>query len=98
MADIINVEFNKPEPQDEITGNSVLEIAHCLLAESRINLEDKHTISMPIAELATLGAGVSSLLPALRTVTQTTTISGKNLYELANATVNDTLKVAKLLV
>ena len=50
---------------------------------------------MPIAQLATLGTGVSSLIPALRTFTQTTSVSSQGLYQLANAGVGDTLKVAK---
>ena len=50
---------------------------------------------MPIAQLATLGAGVSSLIPALHTVTQTTTVNTQGLYYLANAGVGDALKVAR---
>ena len=50
---------------------------------------------MPIAELALLGTGVASLIPALRTVTQTTTFNTQGLYQLANAGVGDTLKIAK---
>lgn len=50
---------------------------------------------MPIAQLATLGAGVSSLIPALRTVTQTTSMNTQGLYRLANQSIGDTLKVAK---
>jgi len=50
---------------------------------------------MPIAELITSGAGVASLLPALRTVTQTVTISTQGLYQLVNAGVGDVLKAAK---
>lgn len=52
-------------------------------------------ISMPIAQLATLGAGVASLIPALRTVTQTTDISAQGLYRVANAGSGDVLKRAK---
>ncbi len=50
---------------------------------------------MPITELSTLGAGVSSLIPALNTVTQTTTMSVDGLYRLANASADATLKVAR---
>lgn len=48
-----------------------------------------------IAELSTLGAGVSSLIPALNTVTQTTSIAADGLYTIANAGVGDVLKAAK---
>lgn len=73
----------------------LVEIAGGILLDTRASLENKTAISMPIAQLATLGAGVSSLVPALRTVTQTTTISADGLYRLANAGVGDALKVAK---
>ena len=50
---------------------------------------------MPIAQFATLGAGVAALLPAFRTVTQTTNVNISGLYRLANEGVGDALKVAK---
>lgn len=66
-----------------------------MLIDTRKELENKSTLSVPIAELATLGAGVSSLLPVLRTVTQTTTINTSGLYQLINAGGGDVLKTAK---
>lgn len=77
------------------TGNDLIEITDGILLDARTDISKENTISMPIAQLATLGAGVSSLIPALRTVTQTTTVSTQGLYRLANAGVGDTLKVAK---
>lgn len=77
------------------TGNDLIEITDGILLDARTDISKKNTISMPIAQLATLGTGVSSLIPALRTVTQTTTVSTQGLYRLANAGVGDTLKVAK---
>lgn len=56
---------------------------------------ERQKISIPIAQMAGLGAGVASLIPALRSITQTTTIPADGLYRLANAAVGDTLKVAK---
>lgn len=52
-------------------------------------------LSVPISEIAMLGAGVSSLIPSLRTVTQTTTINTQGLYELVNVGIGDSLKRAK---
>lgn len=72
-----------------------MEMANGLLFDVRGEIPEQKTLSVPLAQLATLGAGVSSLLPALRTVTQTTTINTSGLYQLANAAVGDTLKVAK---
>ena len=62
--------------------------------DTRASLESKSVISMPIEKLATLGAAASSLIPALRTVTQTTTLTADGLYRLANADVG-ALKIAK---
>lgn len=73
----------------------LVEIADGILLDTRASLENKTAMTMPIAQLATLGAGVASLLPAFRTVTQTTTVAADGLYRLANAGVGDVLKVAK---
>lgn len=66
-----------------------------ILMDAYSELAEKASFSMPIAQLATLGAGVSSLIPALHIVTQTTTVNTQGLFRLANAGVGDTLKVAK---
>lgn len=65
------------------------------LLDARKEIANKKTLSVPIAELALLGTGVASLIPALRTVTQTTTFNTQGLYQLANVGVGDTLKIAK---
>ena len=67
---------------------SLAETTGVLLAEARTAADRKKTL--PIAELATLGAGVSSLIPALHTVTTTTTIATDGLYRIANRAVADT--------
>lgn len=96
MGEIIKMDSSEIIPSDgNQKDNALVEIADGLLFDARADLDGKKTLSMPIAELSTLGAGVSSLLPALRTVTQTTTINTQGLYQLANAAVGDTLKVAK---
>lgn len=97
MSEIIKL--NPDNSADElalpIRDAELVEIANGILLDTRASMENKSVISMPIAQLATLGAGVSSLIPALRTVTQTTTINAEGLYHLANAGVGDALKVAK---
>lgn len=80
--------------QNECSTN-LTEIADGILFDAKAHIEDKPVISVPIAQLATLGAGVASLLPVFRTVTQTTTVHAEGLYRLANAGVGDALKVAK---
>lgn len=97
MANIINL-----HPETDNHANlqlcheaELVEIADGILLDTRASLENKTAMTMPIAQLATLGAGVASLLPAFRTVTQTTTVAADGLYRLANAGVGDALKVAK---
>jgi len=76
--------------------NDISTLTEKLLLDVRTKeIPKNRSISMPIAELSTLGAGVSSLIPALNTVTQTTTMNVSGLYRLANASVGDTLKIAK---
>lgn len=76
--------------------NDISTLTEKLLLDVRTKeIPKNRSISMPIAELSALGAGVSSLIPALNTVTQTTTMNVSGLYQLANASVGDTLKIAK---
>lgn len=96
MSEVIR--FSSPENQmmrREEQRHEMAEIANGILLDTRASLSNKSVMSMPIAQLATLGAGVASLIPAFRTVTQTTTIGADGLYRLANAGVGDVLKVAK---
>jgi hypothetical protein len=65
------------------------------LTDVRDEYGAKSVMSVPIAELSTLGSGLASLIPELNTVTQTKSIDATGLYRLANAEVGDTLKVAK---
>ncbi|WP_243764533.1 hypothetical protein [Bittarella massiliensis (ex Durand et al. 2017)] len=80
--------------RDEV-GKSLLERTNEILAITRADLSRGSSISVPVAQLSTLGAGVASLVPALRTVIQTTSIETQGLYRLANVGVNDALKKAK---
>ena len=53
----------------------IIKVTNDILMDVRSELAEKATFNMPIAQLATLGAGVSSLIPALHTVTQTMTVN-----------------------
>ncbi|KGP76525.1 hypothetical protein JT05_04280 [Desulfosporosinus sp. Tol-M] len=77
------------------TENDLMELTVGMLLDARATIYSGKTLSVPITELSTLGAGVSSLIPALNTVTQTTTFATEGLYQLANAGVGDVLKIAK---
>lgn len=78
------------------TNNSVsiIEISNDFLEDTRKNISEKTTFSLPFSQMSTLGAGVASILPAFRTVTQTTTINTTGLYKVANENLG-TLKVAQ---
>lgn len=95
MAEMIKTPNSELAPPEEINESALIELSNGLLFDARAEIPEQKTLSVPLAQLATLGAGVSSLLPALRTVTQTTTMNTSGLYQLANAAVGDTLKVAK---
>ena len=91
MEELMNTEA--PADNDR-TEYDIIESTWELLEDVQDDLLEKDKISIPIAELSTLGAGVSSLLPAFRTVTQTMSIDTNGLYRLANAELGDTLKKA----
>ena len=69
--------------RDSGDTGALLDITQSLLADARTALNSSGVLSVPIAELSTLGAGVSSLIPALNTVTQTTSIAADGLYTLS---------------
>lgn len=100
MSNIIKINDDRnlvAEQNDEIVRecHDLAEMTEEMLLDARKEIVNKKTFSVPIAELALLGTGVASLIPALRTVTQTTTFNTQGLYQLANAGVGDTLKIAK---
>lgn len=75
--------------------NELIELTEGLLMDARASINSNKTLSVPIAELSALGAGISSLIPAFNTVTQTTSIATDGLFRVANAAAGDTLKIAK---
>lgn len=95
LNSVSNREFYNEISEANKDKKDLIEITDGILEETRADILTSQSVSMPIAQLATLGAGVASLMPALRTVTQTTSISGQGLYRLANAGTKDVLKKAK---
>lgn len=94
MDDIIKLNVDKQDmPCNK--ANDLLSVTDDLLCDVRADISQSRKLSVPIAQLSTLGAGVASLLPAFRSVTQTSAVASDGLFRLANATVGDTLKVAK---
>lgn len=68
-----------------VNGESgLIELTEQLLCDARSAIESDKALSVPIAELSSLGATVVSIIPALNTVTQTTSIATNGLYRVAN--------------
>lgn len=78
-----------------VGGTNLMELTGNLLADARADLTKATTLSVPIAQLSTLGASVASLVPALNTVTQTYSFNTSGLYRVANQAVGDSLKIAQ---
>ena len=83
------------ETQVSNTKNDLEVMTESLLMDTISNLDENKTIKVPISELATLGAGVSSLIPKMATITKTTSLPVDGLYRLANQGVEEVLKQAK---
>lgn len=93
MGDIIKLNNGELTSVDD--SKDLMEVTEGLLLDVRSSIENKKTMSVPIAELSTLGAGVASLVPAFNTVTTTTTLATDGLFTIANRVAGDTLKMAK---
>lgn len=93
MGDIVELSNGGIAPIDE--SKDLMEITEGLLLDTKSSIENKKTMSVPIAELSALGTGVASLVPAFNTVTTTTTLATDGLFTIANKVAGDTLKMAK---
>ena len=92
------IKMNNQMPDDtaiEAIDHSLTEVTDQALQVLHTNIVDKPSFSVPIAQLSSLGAGIASLLPVMNTVKQTFSMNVDGLYKLANASVGDTLKIAK---
>lgn len=94
MDNIVNLKTSD-KIKNANTDYDLVELTNGILFDLNTDILTKSSFAVPIAELVTLGAGVSSLIPALHTVTQTITMDTQGLYRLANAGAGDTLKIAK---
>lgn len=62
-------------PEQHVDGEALVEIFDDMVIDNHASLANKDVMSMPIAQLATLGAGVASMLPTFRTITESTPLS-----------------------
>lgn len=94
MDNIIKLNADKQEtPCNE--AKDLISIADGMLFDVRTELPYGRKMSVPIAQLSTLGTGVASLLPMFRTVSQSAEINTANLYRWVNEGAGNALKVAK---
>lgn len=94
------IKFNSNDSQELSpmpceAANDLINITDNVLLDVRTDMSHSKSLSMPIAQLSTLGAGVASLLPAFRTITHTSSVAAEGLYRIPNAVIGDTLKAAK---
>lgn len=84
--------IKKPKLPDD---NNQEQPSNVVPANKRELSEEKIIVNIPLVNLTALGAGIASLLPTMRTVTQTVTQNTDGLFRLVNAGVGDTLKIAR---
>lgn len=87
---------NKKIENESIDSNcDLIQLTEDMLAEARATIDNSDTLSVPVAELASLGAGVASMIPALNTVTQKVSIGSEGLFRVINMGAGDALKATK---
>ena len=87
----ISVVGNK-DSASEAEQVSLSEMVDAALADIHTEIERGNAITVPIVQLGLLGGTVASMIPAFRTVTQTTTTDATGLYRLVS---EGKLKAAK---
>ncbi len=97
-------EKNKSDTSISVTGNkdsvseaeqvSLSEMVDVALADIHAEIERGNAITVPIVQLGLLGGTVASMIPAFRTITETTTVNSRDLYRVINLGKN-TLKPMK---
>lgn len=76
----LSIDSSKTE---DVSSTDLIKITEDMLLEASTLLKKENNLVLPISELAILGSGFSSIIPALRTVT-TTIESPQGLYKVAN--------------
>ncbi len=84
----------KPDSELSTVHYELVETSEIPLADAHFDGKNQNVFRVPVAQLTSLGAGVSSLLPSLRTITQSSILHSEGLYRLSNASVGDVLKKA----
>lgn len=94
MGEIVSI--NRTEIKDNNAEKTdIAAMTEEFLLEARTStLPMERTISMPIAEIATLGTGLAAIAPALQSAVQNADNTSQ-LFRLANKSTGDVLKAAK---
>ena len=95
VDEMLTSEQNELPTNTDTANLSAIEIGENFLTDAKAAGGDKRVISVPIAQLATLGTAVSSIIPPISKLTQAATTNGNEvLYRLVNAGADGTLKKA----
>ena len=83
-------EGNKTEYNNNlpcVTGgqDDIILRSEAMLAEVETDISLLNPIKLPIEQIALLGTGVASIMPSLRTITNTITMSGDKLFRWVNS-------------
>lgn len=97
VIDFNNMNGNPQEvaPVSTNVSKDLVGLTDNALSDVRTDISNCKRMSMPLGQLATLGAGVASLLPAFESVTSASSAGGETLYRWVNQGAGDALKVAK---
>ena len=93
MGELTNFQNGTVVPEND--SNFVDRTEEMLMDVRKSSKPSNVSYSIPIAELSTLGSGISSMIPALNTITTTTTMGVDGLFKVVNSSAGDVLKVAK---
>lgn len=89
--------FKNRKPIENGISAEIVQNAEAMLVEATDDLSALNTVKLPIEQLGLFGATIASLLPPLRTISQTITVQGDDkLYRWVNGSnAADTLKLNK---
>ena len=82
-------------PLSSDVAKDLVGITNNTLDNVRTDISNRTKTSMPIGQLATLGAGVATLLPAFESAVNSSPAGGETLFRWVNQGAGDALKVAK---
>ena len=72
------------DPVSKTNQAGLSEMMDAALADIHTEIERGNAITVPIVQLGLLGGTVASMIPAFRTVTETTTVNPGELYRVIN--------------